>query len=56
MNTTSIDGEIENIYSRFKSALGAEALDTDVVTDYLAEKILFRYYRVIGAQLSITSS
>lgn len=32
--------------------LAAEALDTGVVTDYLAEKVLFGYYKVTGAQLS----
>ncbi len=32
--------------------LAAEALDTGVVVDYLMEKVLFRYYKVTGAQLS----
>jgi replication factor A1 len=32
--------------------LAAEALDTGVVVDYLTEKVLFRYYKVTGAQLS----
>ncbi len=32
--------------------LVAEALDTAVVADYLMEKVLFRYYKVTGAQLS----
>lgn len=32
--------------------LASEALDTGVVADYLSEKVLFRYYRVTGAQLS----
>ncbi len=32
--------------------LAAEALDTAVVMDYLTEKVLFRYYKVTGAQLS----
>jgi replication factor A1 len=32
--------------------LAAEALDTAVVEDFLAEKVLFRYYKVTGAQLS----
>jgi replication factor A1 len=32
--------------------LAAEALDTGVVIDYLTEKVLFKYYKVIGAQLS----
>ncbi len=32
--------------------LAEEALDTAVVADHLKEKVLFRYYRVTGAQLS----
>jgi replication factor A1 len=32
--------------------LASEALDTGVVSDYLSEKVLFRYYKVTGAQLS----
>lgn len=32
--------------------LASEALDTGVVSDYLSEKVLFRYYRVTGAKLS----
>ncbi len=32
--------------------LAAEALDTDVVMDHIAEKVLFRYYKVTGSQLS----
>ncbi len=32
--------------------LASEALDAGVVSDYLSEKVLFRYYRVTGAQLS----
>lgn len=32
--------------------LAAEALDTAVVADHLKEKVLFRYYKVTGAQLS----
>lgn len=32
--------------------LASEALDTAVVADYLAEKVLFNYYKVTGAQLS----
>jgi replication factor A1 len=32
--------------------LAAEALDTAVVMDYFTEKVLLRYYKVTGAQLS----
>ncbi len=32
--------------------LASEALDTGVVSDYLSEKVLFRYYKVTGAKLS----
>lgn len=32
--------------------LAEEALDTAVVADHLKEKVLFRYYRVTGTQLS----
>ncbi|HWR26440.1 MAG TPA: replication factor A [candidate division Zixibacteria bacterium] len=32
--------------------LASEALDAGVVSDYLSEKVLFRYYKVTGAQLS----
>ncbi len=32
--------------------LASEALDTDVVMDHIAEKVLFRYYKVTGSQLS----
>lgn len=31
--------------------MATEALDTEVVTEYLSEKVLFRYYKVTGAQL-----
>jgi replication factor A1 len=32
--------------------LATEALDTAVVSDIIAEKVIFRYYKVTGAQLS----
>ncbi|CAG0982392.1 MAG: replication factor A [Candidatus Methanoperedens sp.] len=32
--------------------LATEALDTAVVSDIIAEKVIFRYYRISGAQLS----
>jgi len=31
--------------------MATEALDTEVVCEYLTEKVLFRYYKVTGAQL-----
>jgi replication factor A1 len=32
--------------------LATEALDTAIVSDIIAEKVIFRYYRISGAQLS----